>query len=363
MANLLSLYSDWKEERILMQAESVYIVPSEFCFLNTCEVPEGTKDFRSVEGIVSLSLESSSPFPLDDILWGFVFDPVNRNVQIFSALKSRIKGMGEGVEGSTYILPDFIIPILDPTIERAVLVYGGVQTFYQKALGGTITVSSEKPEAFVAPILEITEVTPVREFGLQIRYSWKDSANADPLQKVIELPFTNETLCAANMQNSAYKKEVKQEKIISLSSLYISVASVITILVAIGGLFAVNAGRLKERRFASQLASRAENVEKIKKKDERAHELDLFSDKKHAYFRGLEQINELRPSSVIFTSLYASNGESYEIKGTASSLAETQKFQKKLEDSSLFKVVQLRNENVGENDKIAFSLNLTFNKL
>ena len=93
MANLSSYYTNWKEERELLQSESVCIVPFECCFLSTCPLSEGMKSVEAIEDAVSINLESSSPFPLEDIFWGYYVDLSSATIYIFSALKSRIKNI------------------------------------------------------------------------------------------------------------------------------------------------------------------------------------------------------------------------------------------------------------------------------
>jgi Tfp pilus assembly protein PilN len=148
----------------------------------------------------------------------------------------------------------------------------------------------------------------------------------------------------------------KKNKVATNSALYTTIIAIITILIGLCGFFQLRYLMKHENNFSQKLSLKDEQVKQIQQKDDRAHELDLFSNKKHAYFRGLNKINELRPESILFKSIYASEGENFEIKCSAKGLDEVEKFQKNLQESSLFKVVRIENKSVQDNQTINFSL-------
>ena len=363
MANLLNYYSNWKEDRELLYGETACIVPFECCFLNSCPLPKDAKTNEAIEAIASINLESSSPFPLEDIFWGYFLDRKNAVIHIFSALKSRVKALNSDAAGATYIIPDFVLPIVDKTIEKAVLKYGDFTTVFQREADGSCSFSSSKAPADY-PVLEITEAKAVREFGLVITYTWKENSSIEEgFKKKVELPFHDALLYSVNMQNSAMKKVTKQTKITANATRLVSVSAVIVSLVTLGTLFFIESLQIKQNLTAKKLQGQEKTVELIQQKDERAHELELFSKRKQAYFRGLNQLNSLRPDSILFQDLYASEGENFEIKALATSLDEMEKFRKTLENSEQFKTVKLTREGFGDNERIRFSLSLTFKKL
>ena len=361
MANLSSYYSNWKEERELLQSESVCIVPFECCFLSTCPLPDGVKSADAIESAVSINLESSSPFPLEDIFWGYYVNQLDATIYIFSALKSRVKNISEEATGATYIIPDFVLPLLDNSINKAVLCHGESKVNFLREPTGEIHLSSGDSPLENTPILEITDARSVREFGLIIDYKWSDHDSS--FSKTIELPFHNALLSSINMQSGILKKTNKQNKLIANISRITFLSATAIIVLSICGLFTTKSMQLRASQVAKNLKEQETRVENIQQKDARANELELFANRKQAYFRGLNQLNALRPDSILFQSLYASEGENFEIQCIATSLDELNKFRKQLSDSSLFKTVNVDGTHVGDNDKIHFSLSLSFKKL
>jgi Tfp pilus assembly protein PilN len=365
MGTLSEKISKWKEDRQFAHSEHICIVPSDLCFMSTCPFPDGKINYALIENIVALTLEASSPFPLNEIFWGYFVDSNASTIHIFSVLKSRLKAIDAEVEFATYILPDFFLAIVIPAITKAILKYGDRTIIFEKtathAISLTpITVSNDMESSL--SIFELVEIFPVMEFGLTVHFTHRENISSAPVEHVHDFPFSNQVIMAANMQNPELKKSRKQRKTMTYVALYTTVGAVIFIIIGLCGFFQLRWLSLCEARFAKELNSKDEQVKQIQQKEDRTHELDLFSNKKHAYFRGLNKINELRPESILFTSIYASEGENFEIKGSAQNLAELNKFEKILNESSLFKVVKIGDKN-NQDDLINFSLFLTFEKL
>ncbi|MDR1591021.1 MAG: PilN domain-containing protein [Puniceicoccales bacterium] len=365
MGTLFKNFSNWKKERQLARSEHVCIVPSDLCFMSTCPFPEGKVSFSVIESIVALALESSSPFPLNEIFGGYFIDNDTSTIHIFSVLKNRLKAIIPEVESAAYILPDFFLAIVAPKISKAIFKYQDYTTIFEKTATNNINLTSiaasDEVEASL-PVFEIIEIIPIVEFGLTVRFTHKKNASSDPIEHVHDFSFSNQTILAANMQNLEIKKLQKQNKLTTNIALYGTITTVIFTLIGLCGFLQLRWLLRSETYLTKELTARDEQVKQIQQKEDRAHELDLFTNKKHAYFRGLNRINELRPESVLFESIYASEGENFEIKGSAQNLAELNKFEKILQESLLFKVVRIEDKN-NQDDLIHFSLFLTFEKL
>jgi hypothetical protein len=366
MGTLSEKILNWKEERQLAQSESICIVPSDLCFMSTCALPEKKVSFAVAENIALLSLESTSPFPPSDIFWGYYVDSQASTIHTFSALKNRLKTIHPEVEFAAYLLPDFIPVILDASATKAIFKYQGCTSVFEKtaALGISVSpISGTGEEEMSLPVFELIDVIPVAEFGLTIRFTRRANASSAPVEHSLDFSFTNPVLSAANMQNSELKKIQKQNKTQTHIALYASTVAAIIILLGICGFFQLRYLSRTENNFTKQLTQKDEHVKQIQQKEDRAHELDLFSNKKHVYFRGLNQINELRPETILFKSIYASEGENFEIKCSAHGLDELEKFKKNLERSSLFRIIRIEDKSVQDNQTINFSLYLTFARL
>jgi Tfp pilus assembly protein PilN len=366
MGTFSEKFSNWKAERQLAQLEHICVIPSDLCFMSTCPLPEGKINHTLARDMALLSLESTSPFPLSNIFWRYFIDVNMSAIHIFSVLKSRLKVIDPEVEFSTYILPDFLLAIIHPTIAKAILKYRDNGIVFEKTVANGISfkpIDASNGEGTTLPIFELVEFTSIVEFGLVVKFTQQENASSRSIGRVYNFSFSHAVIGAANMQNLELKKIQKRNKMTTNGALYATLISSILIFTGICGLFWLQYLSAQENRIAKKLASKEEQVKLIQQKEARAHELDLFSNRKHAYFRGLEEVNKLRPNSIYFTSLYASEGERFEIKGNAKTLDELNKFEEILSKSTLFKVVKVENKQIQDNQSINFSLFLTFEKL
>ena len=88
------------------------MLPSEAFFCRTADIPEGTAP-ADVAGFVQLELESSSPFPPENLAWGYIVS--EKRALIFAATNERaFAGIEEGTEKLDYALPSFLPFCLEP---------------------------------------------------------------------------------------------------------------------------------------------------------------------------------------------------------------------------------------------------------
>ena len=85
----------------------VLVLPAEYFFIEKVEVPTALAPAELAD-FAELSMEAVSPFPLDQLRWGFLTDPDGQHLLIYAALKERLKLAGHAeLETYTWVLPDF----------------------------------------------------------------------------------------------------------------------------------------------------------------------------------------------------------------------------------------------------------------
>ena len=85
----------------------VLVLPAEYFFIEKVEVPTAL-DPAELADFAELSMEAVSPFPLDQLRWGFLSNPDGQHLVIYAALKDRLKLAGHSaLETYTWVLPDF----------------------------------------------------------------------------------------------------------------------------------------------------------------------------------------------------------------------------------------------------------------
>lgn len=85
----------------------VLVLPAEYFFIEKVEVPTALAPAELAD-FAELSMEAVSPFPLDQLRWGFLIAPDSQHLLIYAALKERLKLAGHTeLETYTWVLPDF----------------------------------------------------------------------------------------------------------------------------------------------------------------------------------------------------------------------------------------------------------------
>ena len=85
----------------------VLVLPADYFFIEKVEVPTAL-DPAELADFAELSMEAVSPFPLDQLRWGFLIAPDGQHLLIYAALKERLKLAGYAeLETYTWVLPDF----------------------------------------------------------------------------------------------------------------------------------------------------------------------------------------------------------------------------------------------------------------
>ena len=90
-----------------MPQTDVLVLPAEYFFIEKVEVPPALSH-AELSDFAELSMEAASPFPLDQLRWGFSSAPDGQHLLIYAALKDRLKLAGHAeLESYTWVLPDF----------------------------------------------------------------------------------------------------------------------------------------------------------------------------------------------------------------------------------------------------------------
>lgn len=109
----LKLGNDPSEREILL-------VPGEVFYCHSVALPSGISE-SEIEQFVELSLEGLSPFPLEQLSWGYLHDEKSPTILIYAAYRQRLENLKiEELERYYHVLPGFISACdksyADPTI-------------------------------------------------------------------------------------------------------------------------------------------------------------------------------------------------------------------------------------------------------
>ena len=368
MNDFSSKFQSWHDNRQANIVEPVSILPSNIFFLTSTDIPKDTSSKKLshdvIENMAYTALEASSPFPPEDLYWGYYIHESSAHIHIFSALKSRVHTIEPLADDCTYLFPTFAIAILIKKYTSMVVKYGNETIFIKKEQDGGLNISHDVNNDSTVPLIELTEVSAVPAVGVQFIYTEINKLNNKQSAHTITLKsLSNHQLYELNVQTQDNKKQLLANKKKIQACLMTTLVSLLAIAIFSIGFIHIKQQIISQKNKSKQLVSRNEHVSKIQQKSERTEELDLFFNKKQVYFRLLEQINSVRPHDLTFLSLYASSGETISMKCNAPALEDIEEFKKNIEAFDNIETITIENKQMKNNHTIDFSISLKFKAL
>ncbi len=93
---------------------SIMLLPGEYFFTQLIELPEVIES-KDIEQFAEFSLESISPFPLEHLYWGFLYDEESHHILTYAAYRERLRKNGfVNLDAHEHVFPDFVAGLQNP---------------------------------------------------------------------------------------------------------------------------------------------------------------------------------------------------------------------------------------------------------
>lgn len=333
--------------------------------------------------LIELAVESHSPFPLEQIFWGYYPEPSSQQALLYMGLKEQFAVRESAIGSAQYAFPAFLAAVV------AKSEYNGIQLFADDYGLSALWFEANNPlprkvlsrrwSAFGVdtPPLEDSDVLLkivrtwtqdlqvftdvlvndrlIRLSGLQLESSstlhlsldsldWQNGSEIETLSKTLK----GDTLYACDIRDETQIQKLKTKALAShrlWRALQVSGILAVSLgLLAIGLLLSGQALKRQEDRLKKQASA----VEQVNQKEILLESLDLFSIAALQPFEALGRMNRVRPDALYFTSLEAgayreAEHEEFSIKlrAVASSAAQADTFTAQLQADPLFSQVRL----------------------
>ena len=314
------------EESSTISDRPICLIPSQYFFTefisfeNDENQPISDKEaYRFFE----LQLESLSPLPLDQLLWGY-YTPTNATKSIlYACLKSRLAKEGyDALEGYTWVLPQFIPQIALETIQPDEL----------QDLNKLETLSTAETEFYSLQL----------EKDLQISIA-QSMANEESDELTTSISLELPALWSADIRSEAFKAQEQKNRsrlaFVNKSltfSLYFIAFILLSELILAGGNLWLN-------QYASKIETQAPTVRLIEDQHTLINKLDQISKNEVSPIKLLEEANQIRSkisSNIIYDNVDITNENEVTIKGTAGSVNDLNRYVTQLNQSNNFNVLE-----------------------
>ena len=357
-------------------------LPSFHFVVTRVECPNTIPDAERAS-LMDLTVESHSPFPVEQLFWGYHPDPSSQQALLYMGLKEHFAISKSTIEGAQYAYPTFLAA-LGVTSERddiqifvddyglSALCFEARNPLPKKVLSRSWSAFAvDSPplwgsEALLkivrnwAQALKVDTDIPVKNRLIRLSdqqlessstlhlslesFHWQNGSEIETLSKTL----IGDTLYACDVRDETHIQKLKTKALAS-HRLWRTLQA--------GGMFALSLGLLAIALFLSEQAlikqedrikKQASTVEQVKQKEILLNSLDLFSIAALQPFEALERMNRVRPDALYFTSLQAGANRQTEeeefsitLKAVASSAAQADKFSAQLLADPFFSDVRL----------------------
>lgn len=366
------------------------LVPGNVFFCRKIELPENLA-WSETQAYLELALESNAPFPIEQLAWGFLYDPGSAFAFVYATPKGRLKNLGFELPGnSVQIFPGFV-SIFGPTVSEPTLRFvsqnGILSACFLEAKNPVPSKVISLPirdelltdDALIAARKSFLESNEESSYapedglwhgeGIQLS---ADNVPAFTLRHVSDatpkplwknsLEVSSDTLWAADLRDAnfaASEKTKRQRSCWVWNSLRIAAIAVVALLVgqaAVLGLNAYDSMVQKDLRELEPQATRVENKLTLADRLTRSTEEDLRP------FLLMEAINPSRPDSIYFNDVRSRAYNELEIEGqSAQGVSPVNAFADAIE--KLQGVASVENNSRTRNNQTSFEFIITFDKL
>lgn len=350
--------------------EQVCLVPGYAFFVERLPLPEGL-EAEEVGNFAELSLETLSPFPLEQLNWGWIQDEDSTAILLYATHRERLKQLGfANLEAYLWVLPDFA-PLATLRFDQATTLRlesteGHCLLTFAAGQSLPLTVQAQAGDSHLAedptePLhVFCHQATIVPEAGLPTFHydaEPRPVGSEDVTGRHIRLP--ENSLWAADLRAPAYKQNERNRRrlasLVGKTTGYAGFAALVLIVCEL--LLFVGNAWLGTRE--TKIAGQAQEVRRIEDKQSLMNKLDQVAQNELQPIAILEALNEERPGGIYFTSTIIEGRNRIVVDGIATTISELNAYIASLRDSGKFHLVG-NPEQITRSGRTTFTVTLDF---
>ncbi|MGB0412993.1 MAG: hypothetical protein ACPGJU_00980 [Coraliomargarita sp.] len=367
------------------KGEQALTLPGYLFYLERIEIPAGIET-NELNDFAEISLEASSPFPVEQLLWGYLHAEEADSILLYAAHRDCVKRAGfEQINHYAWVLPDFapLVSTFFP-VETEVLVQGAdslsllhfakgqnVPTYANvRQLGSEDTLedtigelrkeapklSEDSARLTLSPSTQSVDENGSATFKFDVT---KDTPDTDDANQFTELTPTQDQLWQSDVRSQEFKKNERNARrlgnwIVRLSGW----AAILAILLLLGEGLSYGSTVLLDQR-KDRIASQQPTVDQITERDELKNKLEQIEQNDLQPISMLRALNNIRPAGIYFTEATIEGQNEAIIDGIASGINEFNNYINQLKQTGQFDILEDKSKRSGAKTSFMVQLNYT----
>jgi Tfp pilus assembly protein PilN len=367
------------------KTEQVLVLPGHLFFIESVEIPE-VLEATEIADFAELSLESISPFPVEQLCWGYLYSEGEDSILLYATHRDRLKNAGiSALNDYLWALPDFAtlsgtcLPddtevIFKSKNSLAILHFKKGQSIPRFATATTFS-DSDSEEAIIedlragAPDISHTaaplQISPgaisIDEDGLPIfTHGSSDKLSFDvEYRPWTTLRPTEKQLWQADVRSIDFKASERNNRRISARLIQITGWAAIFAVVLIGAelLLLLSQSWLNTRE--NKIENQQSAVLRIEDKQSLMNKLEQVAQNELRPVAILDALNQMRPAGIYFTSTETDSENRITIDGIANTINELNRYTDLLSKSGAFELIGSP-KSITRSGKTTFTVTLAY---
>ncbi len=323
------------------------MLPGFAFFVDCVELPPALEP-GEIENFAELSLESLSPFPVEQLCWGFLKNQESGSILLYATHRERLKQLGyESLEDYLWVLPDFA-PFAAAHFPAAVAVClesESALTRFDLPVAGSLPENivsrpggEQLPEAG-KNVHSFRWLSPkISEKGLPT-FHLEPIGEESPAGHWDRLKLDENSLWRADVRPLEFKRNERNRRrmasLVTRLTGYAAYAALFLILLELLLLIGNTWIGTREATIAGQLPE----VRRVEDKQSLMNKLDQVAQSELRPIAMLEALNESRPPGIYFTSTVTEGRNRITIDGIANTINELNAYTESLRRSGRFEMI------------------------
>jgi len=302
--------------------EKICLIPSKYFFIDCIEVAEEITESEKSDFLI-LQIEGLSPFPIDQILWGYFALENTDHYLVYAALKDRLTAEDYDLLANfTWVIPSFVPKLLleRPTQEPSSV----IQSLSMAEDSHPYEMRLTKDRALVVSKNQI-----------------KTESDAEAIPESERATLTSDQLWSADIRPIDFKsKEQKNRSRLGLINRALKYSLIFFCLLLISEVSLLIANTWLTS-YASKIELQSPIVRVIEDQHSLINKLEQISQNELRPVALLEKANQVRSqtnSNIIYDAVEINGANAVTIKGTAGSVNQFNSYVTQLTNSKFFKI-------------------------
>ncbi|MGC6456502.1 MAG: PilN domain-containing protein [Coraliomargaritaceae bacterium] len=365
-------------------SEKVLGLPAHIFFIESVEIPVELEP-GELDDFAELTIESISPFPLDQLYWGFVASESSNRILLYAAHRERVKkASSEPIEAYAWVVPEFAPLASTPFSENTEIILTSetsvslLQFAQGEAVPIYVNAAACTPEEITETIGELRSHAPkskpnttqihlnpssatLRDDQSPVFHFQREEDNAQPEDDYLsQINLTGPQLWQADLRDPNYKKAERNARRISFLSVRTLGWAALFMLFLIGVEFLLFGSHLWLGSQEKRIARQQPIVDTISEQQTLMFKLEQIERNDLRPIAILHALNTMRPEGIYFTKTVVEGENQVVIDGVSNNVSALNRYTDALQQSGNFELLQSP-KSLTRQGKTTFTLQLAFN--